>query len=158
MGHRAWRGWPLALSILGSVSEVSAQTATARAVLLPPVPELRLKWPIAPLAYRYTESEIGGYRNGPLQLFRAESLWVRVPGLQLLSYASSERAFELDCSVTCQPVAVRGFGVEARLALPNVLPLVSEPHVFVRQSSARSPLQTRAVGALNVGLGGFLNF
>jgi hypothetical protein len=125
---------------------------------LPPVPELRLAWPIAPLAYRYTESEVGGYRNGPLQLFRAESVWFEARRFKLLTYASSERAFELDCSVTCQPVAMRGLGLEGRFLLPNLTPLVSEPHVVVRQSSMRSPLSARSTGALHVGFGGFLNF
>lgn len=158
MGHRAWRGRALTLLILAATGSARAQAAAPRAAVLPAVPELRLKWPIAPIAYRYTEAEIGGYRNGPLQLFRAESLWLSVPGFKLLSYTSSERAFELDCSVTCQPVAMRGLGVEARFLLPNVTPLVSEPHVVVRQSSMRSPLSARSTRAVNVGLGGFLNF
>lgn len=158
MARRARRGWALSLLILVGTVDAGAESAPPRAALLPAVPELRLAWPITPLAYRYTEAEIGGYRNGPLQLFRAESVWLRTPRFELLTYASSERAFELDCSVTCQPVAMRGLGLEARFLLPNVMPLVSEPHVFVRQSVMRSALSARSAGALHVGVGGFLNF
>jgi len=125
---------------------------------LPPVPELRLQWPIVPLKFTFTGTEEGSYRNGPLRLFRAESLWLRTPSVQLLTATSAERAFELDCSVTCQPVAMRGLGLEARFLLPDAMPLVSQPHLVVRQSTMRQPLSARAVGTLHVGVGGFLNF
>jgi hypothetical protein len=158
MGHRGWQAWALAALVLSVAGSARAQSTPARAALLPPVPELRLKWPITPLAYHYTESEVGGYRNGPLQLFRAESLWLAPSRFRLLTYTSSERAFELDCSVTCQPVTMRGLGLEARWMLPDVMPVVSEPHLVVRSSGMRSPLSARAVGTVHVGVGGFLNF
>lgn len=136
----------------------AGQARAQSAAPLPAVPELKLTWPIAPLAYRYSEAEITGYRNGPLQLFRAESLWLKAPGFRLLSYASSERAFELDCSLTCQPVAARVLALEGRILLPKLTSWVSEPHVFVRQSAARTPLSARSLGAVHVGVAGFLNF
>jgi hypothetical protein len=158
MAHRAGRAFTLAVLILGSAANASAQSAPAGLALLPAVPELRLSWPLAPLSYRYSESEEAGYRNGPLQLFRAESLWFDAKSFKLYSIASSERALELDCSVTCQPVTARTLALEARLMLPRVTSFISEPHVFVRQSSMRSPLSARATGAFHVGLGGFLDF
>ena len=142
---------------MAGVGTARAQSAPHRP-LLPAVPELRLKWPIAPLAYSYSQSELGGYANGPLQLFRAESLWVRAPGVRLLTFASSERAFEMDCSLTCQPITQRALAVEARVLLPRFSSLVSEPHVFVRQSSFRTSQSPRAAGALHVGFAGLLNF
>ena len=75
--------------------------ATSTLTILPAVPELRLSWPIAPLRFTFTQSEVTGYANGPLQLMRAEALWVDAPGLQLLTVGSQERAFELDCQLTC---------------------------------------------------------
>jgi hypothetical protein len=158
MGHRTWRAGALALLVLVGAGSARAQTTPASGALLAQVPELRLSWPIAPLAYRYTDSEIGGYAGGPLQLFRAESLWLETRRFRLFTIASSERAFELDCTLTCQPVAARGLALEARFLLPSVTPLVSEPYVFVRQSNLRSSLSARSVNTLHVGVGGFLSF
>ena len=155
-----WRapGWVLALVLLGSAERAAADPAASpRRARLPAVPELRLSWPISPLVYRYSDNEVTGYAR-PLQLFRAESLWLAAPGLRLLTFTSSERAFELDCSLTCQPVAARSLGLEGRLLLPTASPLVREPHVYVRPSSMRTALGPRATGALHVGVGGFLNF
>jgi len=121
---------------------------------LPPVPELRLQWPIVPLKFTFTGTEEGSYRNGPLRLFRAESLWLRTPSVQLLTATSAERAFELDCSVTCQPVIQRAFAVEARLALPPVMPGVTDTHAFLRSSSYYTTQSPRAVGLLSAGLAG----
>ncbi|HYP89645.1 MAG TPA: hypothetical protein VEQ59_15865, partial [Polyangiaceae bacterium] len=106
----------------------------------------------------YRESEISGYANGPLQLFRAESLWMRAPGLRLFTFASSERAFEMDCRLTCQPLAQRGLALEARVLLPRFSSVVAEPHVYVRQSSFRTAQSPRAAGALHVGFAGLLDF
>jgi hypothetical protein len=133
---------------------VLSGSATARAQTLPPVPELRLSWPIKPLALSYAQSEVTGYANGPLQLFRAESLWFKAPGLRLLTFTSAERAFELDCSRTCQPIAARNVGVEARVLLPRFSPAVVEPHVFFRQTGLRTPVSARMSGHWQAGFGG----
>lgn len=122
--------------------------------VLPPVPELRLSWPITPLRFTFTGTEVGGYRNGPLRLFRAESLWLRTPTFQLLTAGSAERAFELDCSVTCQPNVNHTLDIEARLALPPVVPGVAEPHAFLRSSGYYTTESPRAVGLLSGGLAG----
>src|SRR6478752_3172624 len=163
MGHRARRTRALAVLLLAwmplaSASTARAQSAKLRAPVLPALPELRLHWPIAPLSYSFSQSEIGGYANGPLQLFRAESLWLQAPGLRLLTFASSERAFEMDCSLTCQPIAQRGVAVEGRVLLPRFSSLVREPYVFVRRSGFRTPQRPQATGALHVGFAGMLDF
>lgn len=121
---------------------------------LPPVPELRLSWPIAPLKFTFIGTEVSGYRNGPLRLFRAESLWLRTPTFQLLTAGSAERAFELDCSVTCQPIVKHTFDVEARLSLPPVVPGVADPHAFLRSSAYYTTQSPRAAGLLSAGLAG----
>jgi hypothetical protein len=118
------------------------------------VPELRLQWPIAPLQFTFTGAELSGYRNGPLQLFRAESLWLRTPTLQLLTVSRAERAFELDCRVTCQPIIQRSFDLEARLALPPVVPAVADTHAFVRSSGFYTTQRPRAGGLLSAGFAG----
>jgi hypothetical protein len=166
MGPRAWRARALAISVLGSAAFARAQQAPPRALplsapalalqplRLPPAPELRLKWPLAPISVSYTESEVTGYANGPLQLFRAESVWLELPGVRLLTLSSAERAFELDCVVTCQPIVQRTVGVEARVLLPRFSPAIREPYVFFRQASLRTPLHARASGQWQAGFGG----
>lgn len=155
MGQRAGCAWALAIvATLGAEPARAQALAPAHLAPLPRVPELRLKWPLSPLATRYVESEVVGYANGPLQLFRAESLWFRASRFQLLSFSSSERAFELDCRLTCQPIEARTLGLEGRLLLPSVTPAVSDLHLFARQSTLRTPLAPRASGLFKIGLGG----
>lgn len=152
----------LIVGLLFASAGARAQTAppagSARPSVLPPVPELRLSWPVAPRAYSYTESELGGYATGPLQLFRVESLWLETPRLQLWTFTSSERAFELDCRLTCAPIVRRGFGLEGRVVLPRLSPLVTDPHVFVQASRFRAVSGPRATGLLQAGLAGALDF
>jgi hypothetical protein len=158
-GRWAFQTCLLTTSLLAVTGEAGAQVAPqARRALLPAVPELRLNWPIKPQSFSYTESERLGYGSAPLQLFRAESLWLAAPGFRLLSFTSSELAFELDCTLTCQPTTMRGLGLEARFLLPDRVPLVSQPHVYVRPASMRTAVSPRSVRSLQVGLGGFLNF
>jgi hypothetical protein len=164
MGRTGWESAALVFS-LGLVLATPARaqqpgpappliSALLFPATLPPVPELRLSWPITPLRFTFTGSEVSGYRNGPLQLFRAESLWLRTGSFQLLTAGSAERAFELDCSVTCQPVVKHVFEVEARLALPPMLPGVTDPHAFVRSSAYYTTQSTRGVRLLSAGFGG----
>jgi hypothetical protein len=117
------------------------------------VPELRLQWPIAPLDFNFTGTEVSGYRS-PLRLFRAESLWLRTPAFRLLTASSAERAFELDCTVTCQPVVKHTFDIEARLSLPPAMPGVVDPHAFLRASSYYTTLNARGARLLTAGFGG----
>src|SRR3954467_7699195 len=71
---------------------------------LPRPPELRLTWPVAPSSFTFTYTEVPGFGLALLHLYRAESLWLNTPALQLLTIGSAERALELDCRSTCQPV------------------------------------------------------
>jgi len=164
MGRTGWESAALVISI-GFVLAAPARAQQAGPAppfssalpfpaKLPPVPELRLSWPIMPLRFTFTGTEVSGYRNGPLQLYRAEALWLRTPTFQLLTAGSAERAFELDCSVTCQPVVKHVFDVEARLALPPVLPGVTDPHAFLRSSTYYTTQSPRAAGLLSAGLAG----
>jgi hypothetical protein len=145
-------------------AEAAANTAdeapsVSRRLELPQVPLLRLTWPVAPLRFSFSGTEEGSYANGPLRLFRAESLWLRTPSLRLLTIGSAERAFELDCSgLTCQPVVKSGLAVEARLALPRFSGAVPSSFAYVRGASYRTPVSARAVGLVSAGFGGFLNF
>jgi hypothetical protein len=132
--------------------------ATSTLVALPPVPELRLSWPVSPLRFTYTQSEVTGYANGPLQLLRAEALWLDAPGLQLVTVGSQERAFELDCRLGCQPIVQRQLAFEARLPLPEFTPVVSSPYAYVRSSTLSTPSSARVSRQLTVGFAGALNF
>jgi hypothetical protein len=164
MGRTGWESAALVISfglVLASPARAQEPVVAAPPLIsallfpatLPPVPELRLSWPIAPLKFSFTSAEVSGYRNGPLQLFRAESLWLRTPAFQLLTASSAERAFELECSVTCQPVIKHGFDVEARLTLPALMPGVTDPHAYLR-SSAYTTQTGRGVRLLSAGFGG----
>ncbi|HEX2876333.1 MAG TPA: hypothetical protein VHP33_34005 [Polyangiaceae bacterium] len=128
---------------------------------LPQVPSLRLTWPVAPLRFSFSGSEEGNYANGPLRLFRAESLWLHTPSFQLLTIGSAERDFELDCSgLTCQPVVKSGVAVEARLALPRFSGAVPSTYAYVRGSSYRTPqpMSARSGGLISAGFAGTLDF
>jgi hypothetical protein len=115
---------------------------------------LHLTWPVAPLGFSFTAAEAGGYAKGPLQLFRAESLWLRTPAVQLLTVTSAERAVELDCSLTCQPIVKRGIDLEARLPLPALGPRMPDNYAFVRYSSFRTSQSARFAGHFGAGLAG----
>jgi hypothetical protein len=168
MGRTGWESAALAISFGLALAGPARAQAQAQApgpappliaallfpATLPPVPELRLSWPIAPLKFSFTGEEVGGYRNGPLQLFRAESLWLRTSSFRLLTVGSVERAFELDCNVTCQPVVKHSFAVEARLSLPPVVPGVTDPHAFLRSTAYYTTQSVRGVRLLSAGFGG----
>jgi hypothetical protein len=125
---------------------------------LPPLPRLQLTWPVAPLGFSFSQQEVGGYAIGPLQLFRAEALWLETPALRLLSVASAERAFELDCRLTCQPVVQRALALEARVPLPRLGPVVSNPYAFIRSSSFYTSQNPHFTRQLSAGFAGALNF
>jgi hypothetical protein len=127
-------------------------------VSLPTVPALRLTWPVAPLQFSFGQAEIGGYASGPLQLFRAESLWLKTPAFQLLTAGSAERAFELDCRLTCQPIVKRVVDLEARLPLPRFSQAVGDSYAFVRSSAVSTSPGARFSRQLGAGIAGFLNF
>ena len=164
MGRTGWESAALVISIgVALATPVNAQAQSTAPPLvatllspatLPPVPELRLSWPIAPLKFSFTATEIAGYANGPLQLFRAESLWLRTARFQLMTAGSAERAFELDCSKTCRPMLQRVFDLEARLALPPLLPGATDTHAYLRSSSYYTTQSARSVRLLSAGLAG----
>lgn len=176
MGRTAWRSVVLG-ALFGSGTalpgyahaQAVAPTAAAPAPVLqapatpsprlhlPQMPSLRLAWPITPLRFSFSGREEGNYANGPLRLFRAESLWLKVGALQGVTVASAERDFELDCSgLTCQPVVKNSFAVEGRLALPRVTPQLAETYAYVRSSWSRTsqPISPRNSKLISVGLAG----
>lgn len=105
--------------------------STTRPALLPPAPQLRLSWPLGPRAFSFHALEQGSYAAGPLRLFRSEAVWLEQGPFSLLSIASGERAFELDCRSTCQPQIERAISVEARLRL-HTGTAIREAHAFAR--------------------------
>jgi len=148
---------------------LSATTANAQSlpppivttshVVLPPVPQLRLSWPITPLKFSFSAAEeLTGYGNGPLQLYRAESLWLDRPALQLLTASSSERAFELDCRLICQAIIKRVFDLEGRIPLPVSTAIVPNSYAFLRSSSFKTSQNPRFTQQLSAGFAGALNF
>jgi hypothetical protein len=146
---------------LGIPSAALAQAAPPLLVLpsataLPSVPELRLDWPISPSRFSFTWHEELGYADGPLRLFRAEALWLTTPGLQLLTASSAERAFELDCRLTCQPIIRRAIDLELRMPLSTGA-AEDAPYAFVRTSSVNAQSASFR-GLLGVGIAGALNF
>jgi hypothetical protein len=134
-----------------------------RPSLLPPAPRLQLSWPIQPLSFSFHGSEEGNYAAGPLRLFRAEATWLRLGRLSLVTTSAADRAFELECQLTCQPVVNRSMAVEGRLHLFSTR-AVPEAHAFARfetrwSEAGSSPPRFSATrgGLLRVGLGGLLD-
>jgi len=147
-----------------SVTTANAQAlpppiVTTSHSVLPPVPQLRLSWPITPLKFSFSAAEeLTAYGNGPLQLYRAESLWLERPALQLLTANSSERAFELDCRLTCQPIVKRVFDLEGRVPLPLLRGTIPSSYAFLRSSSFKTSQNPRFTQQLSAGFAGALNF
>lgn len=124
---------------------------------LPPVPELRLQFPLRPLSKTFYQSELHGFA-ADLQFYRLESLWLDTPRLQLLSAASSEQALELDCRLTCQPVLQRAVDFEARLKLPALGAAVPRTWVSVRSTAISSSQSPQTGGLIRASFGGLLDF
>jgi hypothetical protein len=164
MGRTGWESAALVISMaLASAPSARAQqqgpAPPLMSALLPPptlplVPELRLSWPITPLKFSFTGTEVNGYASGPLRFFRAESLWLRAPALQLWTVGSAERAFELDCRLTCQPVVQHVLDLEARVPLPQLLPGTTDTHAYLRSSSYYTTQSPRSVRLVSAGLAG----
>lgn len=149
--------------VVSSPTGASGQTALAPLYVapslapLPQVPELRLHWPVQPLGVSFSQGELKGFA-ADLQLYRLEALWLESPRVQLLSAASTERAFELDCRLTCQPVVNRAVELEARLKLPGLGESVPSTYVSLRSSAFSSSMNAQPSGLIRANFGGFLNF
>jgi hypothetical protein len=143
-------------------TRTEAPTAT-RPPLLPPAQRLQLSWPIQPLSFSFRASEEGNYAAGPLRLFQAEATWLRLGRLSVLTTSAAERAFELDCRLTCQPIVSRSMAVEGRLHLFSTR-AVPEAHAFTRYEarwsdtgSAPPIFSPTRGGLLRVGIAGQLD-
>jgi hypothetical protein len=134
-----------------------APPSGARA-LLAPVPQLRLRWPLAPKQFSFSASELSGSANGPLQLFQAESLWLSAGSLRLLTIGSVERASELDCRLTCQPVLANTASLEARFSLPKLTPALPSHYAFLRAGTFSTGPGGSSAGLIKTGIAGRLNF
>lgn len=147
-----------------SAATASAQAAppplfVAPSLSLPPVPELRLSFPVQPLHLSFTPGEeVTSFSGGPLQLYRLEALWLERPRLQLLTTATNDRAFELDCRLSCQAVVNRAFELDARVPLPGLGKAVPSTYVFARSTTYSSALSARPTGMIRAGFAGYLNF
>jgi hypothetical protein len=143
-------GWALLVSAVA----LAAPPARAQTATLPEVPELKLEFPIQPLRFSFTGAEVGSSTATPLRLFRAESLWLATPRLKLLTFTAAERAFELDCRLTCQPVVQTVVALEARFLLPSPVPAVKDAHLFLRATSTQSPTTRQRPSLIFGGLAG----
>jgi hypothetical protein len=148
MGNRA---------MLAASAPAHSQSAAPYRATLPPVPELKLTWPVAPLSYTLTSQSLPQLGLSPITLYDAEALWLKRGPVGLLTFGSTTRAFELDCRLTCRPILMNSSGVEARLSLPAG-PLVKDPHAFVRYSRYQTSEVPRAGGLLHAGLAGAFDF
>lgn len=124
---------------------------------LPRVPELRLSWPLRPLRVDFSGTELTGY-VAPLALFRFQSVWRDTGRLQLLTATAAERAFELDCRLTCQPVVSHLLELEGRVTLPGLGPSMPSSYVSLRSSSAYTSQSPRSSSLVRATFGGNLNF
>jgi hypothetical protein len=157
MGNRAMRAGSLAVFVLTASAPARSQSAVPHRATLPTVPELKLSWPIAPLSFTLSSQSLPQWGLSPITLYNAEALWLKRGPVELLTFGSTTRAFELDCRLTCQPMLQHGSGVEARLSLPAV-PFVQQPHAFVRYSRYQTSEVPRMGGVLHAGLAGAFDF
>ncbi len=141
-------------ALLVSVVVLTAVSARAQTAALPPVPELKLRFPVQPLRFSFTGAEVGDYQSGPLRLYRAESVWLETPRFKLLTFGAGERALELDCRLTCQPVVQAVLALEGRLSVPSPTPMLQDTHVFLRFSTARTPVVPSRTGVIHAGFAG----
>lgn len=125
--------------------------AQAQAQTLPPVPDLKLKFPIQPLSFSFSGAELGSYASGPLRTFRAESVWLQTAAFRLVTFSANERAYELNCRLTCQPIVMLSAGLEGRLSVPNLLPRTQSSHIFFRYSSLTTSEDVKRRGSYAVG-------
>jgi hypothetical protein len=160
MGRTACTGATLGLFLIAVSTTAHAQSlpspaATSTHNLLPAVPQLRLSWPVVPLKFSFSTSEqITGFSTGPELLYHAESLWLDQRSLQLLTSFGTERAFELDCRLTCQPVVRKIISLEARMPLPSM----PTSYAFLRSMTFRNATSSRYSRTLDAGFAGTLNF
>jgi hypothetical protein len=95
-------------------------------------------------------------------LFRAEATWLRLGRLSLVTTSAAERALELDCRLTCQPLVGHSMAVEGRLHLFSTR-AVPEAHFFARygtrwgEADGSRPNFSRARAPFRVGFGGLLD-
>jgi hypothetical protein len=141
-------------ALLVSVVVLTAVSARAQSAVLPPVPELKLQFPVQPLRFSFSGAEVRGAQDGPLRLYLAESLWLKTPRLQLLTFGAGERALELDCRQLCQPIVQTVVATELRVKMPNPSPLVTDTHAFLRFSSGRTPVINNRLGIIHAGIAG----
>lgn len=166
MGRSAWAaacGAFVSFSTAGAVAQTAPPSLApppifvAPPLTLPHVPQLRLTLPVRPLSVSFTQQVVTGYVT-PLPLFRYEALWLDRPHLQLLTATTAERAYELDCTLTCQPIVSRAVELEARLPLPGLGAAVPKTYLFARGSSYYNTQSARPVGLIRAGFAGFLSF
>jgi hypothetical protein len=141
-------------ALVVSVVVLVPTPARAQSAVLPPVPELKLQFPVQPLRFSFSGTEALGGQDGPLRLYRAESLWLKTPRLQLLTYGAGERALELDCRQLCQPIVQTVVATELRVLMPSPSPLVSDLHGYLRLSSGRTPVISNRHGLIHAGIAG----
>lgn len=157
MGSRVVRASMFAAFVIFTSPAVRAQSTHASGQL-PPVPALKLSWPLAPLSFTVTGQSLSVFGLPSLALYDAQSLWLRRGPLTLLTFGSTSLAPELDCRLTCQPVLQHASGVEARFALPVSVPHLVDPHAFVRYSGYQTSLSPKGGGLLHAGLAGAFDF
>lgn len=126
--------------------------------LLPPVPQLRLRWPLGPQQFSFSASEVPGFGSRPLQLFQAEALWLSAGNLRVLTTGRVELATELECALLCQPVLAHTLSIDARFALPKLTNAVPSSYGFVRAGQQTTRSGGRSATLLKTGIAGTLNF
>lgn len=154
--------WVASIALALGLASHTSPSRAERTPLLPEPERLQLSWPVAPASFSFEAREEGQYAGGPLQLYRAESLWFAHGLFSLLSIGSAERAFELDCRLTCQPVLQGGLALEGRLQLYDGVAL-RDVAAFIRYEATASPALGRprldfARGMARAGVRGWLDF
>lgn len=159
MSSRALLTSMLAAFVIAKSPAARAQSGHALGhAQLAPGPALKLSWPIAPRSFTVTTQSLSLFGLPSLELYEAQSLWLRRGPVTLLTFGSASLASELDCRLTCQPVLQNSSGVGTRFSLPVFVPQLAESHAFVRLSEYQTSLSPRVVGLVHAGLASAFNF
>lgn len=107
----------------------------------PRLPRLELQYPsLLPLRSTFSTAPTPGYEMQMLPTFQHETVWWQSGALSLRSVTQAAPAFELDCTLGCQPLIERSAGAEARLQLGGrSASVVPSYHLFLRVDRHQAP-------------------
>jgi hypothetical protein len=131
-----------------------------------PAQRLELKFPLLePVRFSFSAASAPGYEMWRLPTYELDGIWFEKGAFSLHSIGRAAPAFELDCTLLCQPVLEQSMALEPRLAVGSFGPHVPATWITLRaehtqwMSVARgSSAQARGANVIRAAVGGLLDF